>query len=62
MELILGGRKLATLLDTGARPSVIDSKTLEKLQFKCKLVPYKSRVYGIGKDPVNVCGFVDVPI
>ena len=56
------GQIIATILDTGARPSVIDTHTLDSLGLRERLVPKESTVYGLCETPVLVQGFVNVSV
>ena len=56
------GQGVAALLDTGAKPCVIDIGTLQRLGLESCLVVSPSRVHGLCSNPVEVAGFVDLPI
>ena len=55
MEVKIGTHKVAAVLDTGARPSVIDIGTARRLELMDRLVAAPSRVYGpwLGSIPVQ---------
>ena len=61
LEIRIEGEKKAALLDTGARPSVIDIRTLVELGLEGKLVELPDQ-FGLCKSPVEVKGYVDVRI
>ena len=46
------------MLDTGAKPSVIDRKTVDELVLKESIQPTRSHVFGLGQAPVPVLGKV----
>lgn len=53
---------MAALLDTGARPSVIDMATLEQIGLAGRLIRLPEQVYGLCKSPVGVKGYIHVEI
>ena len=55
-----GSKPIEVMLDTGAQPSVIDKGTVEKLKLAYQLKD--SRVYGVGRSPIQVCGTMQVDI
>ena len=55
-----GSKPIEVMLDTGAQPSVIDKGTVEKLKLASQLKD--SRVYGVGRSPIQVCGTMQVDI
>ena len=50
------------MLDTGARPSVIDRYTLQNLGLDKQMREDPSKVFGLCEAPVEVIGFVDVEV
>ena len=62
LEIMIEGNKKAALLDTGARPSIIDIRTLAQLGLEDKLVKSPDQVFGLCMSPVEVRGYVDVEI
>ena len=62
LELMIGGRKVPALMDTGAKPSVIDFGTIQTLGLEEDIVEEPSRVYGLCKAPVQVKGYIEIPI
>lgn len=60
--LKVNGHTVAAILDTGAKPSVVDTLTIQRLGLENLVVPAKSRVYGLCNSPVQVTGYVEVPI
>ena len=50
------------MLDTGAKPSVIDRNTLGELNLEKQLVKAPGKVYGLCNSPVRVLGYVDALI
>ena len=62
LEIRIEGKKKVPLLDTGARPSVIDIRTLAELGLEDKLVELPDQVFGLCKSLVEVKGHVDVEI
>ena len=55
-----GSKPIEVMLDTGPQPSVIDKGTVEKLKLVYQLKD--SRVYGVGRSPIQVCGTMQVDI
>ena len=62
VEVKIGTHAVEAVLDTGARPSVIDIGTVRQLELEDRLVVAPSRVYGLCNNPVKVCGYLDVAI
>ena len=62
VEVKIGTHKVAAVLDTGARPSVIDIGTARRLELMDRLVAAPSRVYGLCNNPVKISGYLDVAI
>ena len=62
LDIKIERHERTALLDTGARPSVIDIVTLEQLGLVEKLVRSPDQVFGLCKSPVDVKGYVDVEI
>ena len=62
VEVKIGFHRVATMLNTGAKPSVIDLGTLRQLELEENLVPAKSNVYDLCNNPVKVNGYVGVTI
>ena len=62
VEVRIGNQKLGAILDTEAKPSVIDMGTVRMLGLEREVIPTASRVYGLGNNPVNVSGYVDVEV
>ena len=62
VEVKIGQHKIAAMLDTGARPSVIDIGTVRQLGLEERLVRAACQVYGLCNNPVMVCGYIDVSI
>ena len=58
----IGSQDVAAMLDTGAKPSVMDIDTAGQLQLAGSIVPSTSKVYGLCDNPVRVRGYVDAHI
>ena len=54
IELKVNGHTVAAILDTGAKPSVVDTQTIQRLGLENLVVPAKSQVYGLCNSPVKV--------
>ena len=46
VEVSIGGNKVAAVLDTGARPSIIDMGTLRRLGLEDEMIVIPGRVNG----------------
>ena len=62
VEVSISGRKIAAVLDTGARLSVMDVGTLRRLGLEDEMVVVPGRVYGLCNNPVRVRGYLEVAI
>ena len=62
VEVLIGSHRVAPMLDTGAKPNVIDFGTLRQLELEEKFVPATSKVYGLCNNPVKFNGYVNVTI
>ena len=62
LRIKIAGKEVPALLDTGAKPSVMDRKTLEQLGLSDHIQPTCSHVYGLGQAPVLVLGIADVKV
>ena len=62
IEVRIGQHKIAAMLDTGAKPSVMDIGTVRQLELEEMLVAAPSQVYGLCNNPVMVCGYAAVSI
>ena len=62
LKVGIAGRQVTALLDTGAKPSVIDLKTLSGLGLRKYLNPARSKVFGLCQSPVKVLGRIDVEV
>ena len=62
IEVRIGQHKIAAMLDTGAKPSVMDIGTVRQLELEEMLVAAPSQVNGLCNNPVMVCGYADVSI
>ena len=60
--LRIAGQEVAALLDTGAKPSVIDLGTVKRLGLEQDVREEPGRVYGLCKSPVQVRGSIEIPI
>ena len=50
------------MLDTGAKPSVMDIGTVRQFELEEMLVAAPNQVYCLCNNPVMVCGYADVSI
>ena len=48
LKVKIAGKEVSAVLDTGAKPSVIDLKTLAQLGLSCYIQPAPSCVFGLG--------------
>ena len=63
VQIKIGSHKVAAMLNTGAKPSVIDYDTAVQIDLAGKLIPTSSRiVFGLCSNLVKVQGYVDAPI
>ena len=62
VEVKIGYHTVDAVLDTGAKPSVIDIGTVRQLELEDRLVAAPSRVYGLCNNPVKVCGYLGIAI
>ena len=62
LQVKMGNCDVTAMLDTGAKPCVIDRNTLAKLKLDRELVHAPSEVYGLCSSPVQVLGYVDTLI
>ena len=62
LDIKIEGLEMAALLDTGARPSVINIVTLEQIGLAGRLIRLPEQIYGLCKLPVGVKGYVNVEI
>ena len=62
LDVKIGGHRMVALLDTGARPSVINIGTLEQTGLVERLIRVPDQVYGLCKSPVAVRGYIDVEV
>ena len=60
IEVYIGPHKVEAILDTGARPSVIDINTAHRLGLP--IIPAVRRVYGLCNNPVRVNGYVEAMV
>ena len=62
VQVRIGGKRLAAMLDTGASPCVMDSGTAKRTNLFEKMVPAPTDVYGLCNSPVPVLGYADAEI
>ena len=60
--MVLDEYKLAALLDTGARPSVIDHNTLLELKLQQEIAKEPGKLLGLCDTPIEVLGNIDVKV
>ena len=60
--MLLEGHKLAALLDTGAKPSVIDHNTLSELNLHQEVIKESGKVLGLCDTPIDVLGYIDAKV
>ena len=56
IEVTSGSHRVEAMLDTGARPSVMDTDTAHRLNLP--IIPANRKVYGLCNNPVRVRGYV----
>ena len=62
LKIDIAGNQVNAVLDTGAKPSVIDYKTLTGLGFRNNIKAMKSKVFGLCQNPVQVLGGVELEV
>ena len=62
LDVMVEGSPGVALLDTGAKPSVIDALTLRKFGLANRELKKGSQVFGLGRAAVAVSGQVEVEI
>ena len=62
IQVRVGHEEVCAMLDTGARPSVIDLNTAQNLGIDGDIIKVPSKVYGLCDSPVDVIGYVDAEI
>ena len=62
VHVIIGGERLAAILDTGASPCVMDSNTAKKTKLFESMIANPTDVYGLCSNPVPVLGYADAEI
>ena len=62
VQVRIGGKRLAGMLDTGAIPCVMDSSTAKRTKLLEKIVPAPTDVFGLCNNPVPVLGYADAEI
>ena len=62
VQVNIGGKRLAAMLDTGASPCVMDCDTAKRTRLLERMVPSRTDVYGLCNNPVPVLGYVDAEI
>ena len=60
IDVKVRGHKIAALIDTGAKPCVIDIGTLQRLGCESYVREMPSKVFGLCNNPVEVIGYVDL--
>ena len=58
----VAGKVVAAVFDTGAKPSVMDRKTLGELGLENQVIPAKTKVFGLCQNPVQVIGRVKIDV
>ena len=62
IQVQIGKRTVSALINTGAKPCVMDRKTLINLQLGAMMVDAANQVYGLCNVPVKVLGYIDTEI
>ena len=62
IQVELEGHKVAALLDTEAKPSVIDHSTLLNLGLEHEMVTEAGKVLGLGEGPREILGYTDAKV
>ena len=62
LRVVIAGKEISAILDTGAKPSVMDRNTLAQLGLDDHIQPACIHVFGLGKAPVPVVGKVNVKV
>ena len=62
IQVQIGKRTVSALIDTGAKPCVMDRKTLRNLQLGAMMVDAPNQVYCLCNVPVKVLGYIDTEI
>ena len=62
LRVVIAGKEISAILDTGAKPSVMDRNTLAQLGLDDHIQPACNHVFGLGKAPVPIVGKVNVKV
>ena len=62
VKVRIKGQEIVALLDTGAKPCVMDVNTLRKLGLENHMVTSPNSVFGLCSNPVKVIGYADIPL
>ena len=58
----IGGKQLASMLDTGASFCLMDSDNAKRTRLFERMVPARTDVYGLCNNPLPILGYVDAEI
>ena len=61
IQIEVEGHRISAMLDTGARPNVVDStvNTLQDLNLNQNIVDHPGQVFGLCDNPIKVLGYFD---
>ena len=62
VQVVFNGHELPALLDTEARPSVIDHSTLLRLDLEQNIIKEPGKVLGLCDNPINVLGYINAKV
>ena len=62
VQVVFNGHELPALLDTGARPSVIDHSTLLRLDLEQNIIKEPGKMLGLCDNPINVLGYINAKV
>ena len=62
IQIELEGHCVSAMLDTGARPNVMDYNTLQELNLNQNMIDHPVQVFGLCDSPIKVLGYFDAEI
>ena len=62
IQIEVEGHCISAMLDTGARPNVVDYNTLQDLNLNQNLVDCPGQVFGLCDNPIKVLGYLDTEV
>ena len=62
IQIEVEGHCISAILDTGARPNVVEYNTLQDLNLNQNLVDRPGQVFGLCDNPIKVLGYLDTEV